>query len=100
PMKMASAPHFFTKASPRGSNSGCRDSGHMLKTACSSLSPIQYDSQSPHAAPTEAATHTPSNVVQSWLTIAPIAINAPQAGSSSEMKASDSTNASTNITTG
>ena len=56
-MKIPGMPHFFMKVSPRGIRSGCRDNGHICATRYSSFSPIQYDSQSPKAAPSDAATH-------------------------------------------
>ena len=58
PMKMPGMPQVFTKRSPRGISSGCRDSGQTCATEYSSLSPIQYDSQSPSAAPSAPAIHT------------------------------------------
>src|SRR5262245_19604804 len=41
PMKIASTPPRFTKASPRGNRSGWRDSGQTWPTAGPSLSPTQ-----------------------------------------------------------
>ena len=62
---------------------------------CSSLRPIQYDSQSPSAAPIDAATQIGQKLIWPAEISAPIPTSAAQAGRSSEMKASDSPNAST-----
>ena len=56
PIKIPTTPHFFMKASPRGIRSGWRESGHICATVYSSLRPIQYDNQSPNAAPSDAET--------------------------------------------
>src|SRR4029077_19340603 len=97
-MKMPGMPHFFMKASPRGMRSGCRDNGHTCTTVRSSLSPIQYDTQSPKAAPSEAETQIGQNLISLELIKAPIATSAPHAGIKSEMKASDSPNANAKTT--
>src|SRR5215467_922854 len=58
PMKMPGTPQRVMKRSPRGSRSGWRDSGQTCATDGPSLIPIQYDSQSPSAAPSAPATQT------------------------------------------
>ena len=83
-------------ASPRGSNCGFDDSGQICATRCSSFCPIQKDSQSPKAAPSAPATHTGQKLMPPAAIKAPMATSAPQAGISSEMKASDSPKASAN----
>src|SRR5215470_15208555 len=94
PMKIASTPQRLTKISPFGRRSGSRDSGHTCATAGPSLVPIQYDSQSPSAAPTEPATQIGQKLRLPEGISTPIPTSAAQAGTSSEMKASDSANAS------
>src|SRR5262245_33023393 len=80
PMKIPTTPHFFMKASARGMSSGWRDSGHMCATVYSSFSPIQYDSQSPNAAPTDAEIQIGQKLMPLCPIKAPIATSAPQAG--------------------
>ena len=86
------------KASPFGIRSGCFDSGQMCWTVYSSFRPIQYDSQSPIAAPSDAAIQIGQKLIPPAMTIVPMPIKAAQAGSSSEIKASDSPNASRKTT--
>ena len=96
PMKMPGMPQLAMKRSPRGSKSGWRDSGHTFATGGPSFTPTQKDSQSPMAAPRPPAIHTGQKLMPLEPIKAPIATSAPQAGISSEMKASDSPNASAN----
>src|ERR1051325_4043035 len=96
PMKMPSAPQFLMNSSPIGIICGYFDSGQMCWTRRSSFSPIQYDNQSPSAAPTAPATQIGQKLNPPAWTSPPIRTRAPQAGTSSEMKASDSANASAN----
>ena len=62
------------------------------------MTPIQYDSQSPNAAPMAPATQTGQKSRLPEPTSAPIPISAAQAGMSNEMKASNSPKASANTT--
>src|SRR5262245_53650681 len=94
PMKMPAVPHFFMNASPFGISSGCRDSGQICCTVYSSFRPIQYDSQSPSAAPIDAATQIGQKLISPAEIKAPIPTRAAHAGSSREMNASDSPKAS------
>src|SRR5215468_3435798 len=96
PMKIASTPQRLTKASPRGSSSGWRDSGHTCATGGPSLMPTQNESQSPSAAPIAPATQIGQKLRLPELISTPMPTSAAQAGISSEMKASDSPNASAN----
>src|ERR1700722_2443485 len=94
PMKMLGEPHFFTKTSPRGRISGYRDSGHSCATCSLYLKPNQYETQSPSAAPIPPAIQTGQKLIPLAPINATMATSAPQAGISSEMKASDSPKAS------
>jgi hypothetical protein len=60
------------------------------------VTPHQYDSQSPAAAPSEAAIQIGTKAMPLTPISAPMPTNATVAGISSEMKASDSPNASAN----
>jgi hypothetical protein len=62
------------------------------------LTPIQKDSQSPRAAPIEAATQTGQKSRLPELIRTPIPTSAAQAGTSREMNASDSPKASAKTT--
>src|SRR5438046_3107640 len=94
PIKIASTPHFLMKTSPRGSNCGCRENGHAPAIELLNLLPTQYESQSPSASPTAPAIQTGTKSTPPAPIIAPIPTRAAQDGRISEMKASDSRNAS------
>jgi hypothetical protein len=65
-----------------------------MATAGPSLVPIQYDSQSPSPAPAAPATQTGQKLMPPCAIRVPRAIKTAQAGSTSEMNARDSPNAS------
>ena len=67
-----------------------------MATAGPILSPTQYDSQSPSAAPSAPAIHTGQKLSPLDAISAPMPTSAAHAGISSEMKASDSPKASAN----
>src|SRR3954469_12887375 len=93
PMKMASTPHLRRNAWPLGSNSGWLDSGHIRATGGPSLTPTQYESQSPNAAPSDAAIKIGHKRRLPDPISTPMPTSAAQAGISRDMKASDSPNA-------
>src|SRR5262249_15910519 len=80
PMKVPGAPQRCIKRSPGGSRSGWRESGQTWATDGPSLIPIQYDSQSPNAAPSAPATHTGQKLMPLGPISRPIPTSAPQAG--------------------
>ena len=97
-MNTLGMPHFCTKRSALASMSGNCESGHMCSICALNLWPNQYDSQSPQAAPNEAATQIGQKLTPLTPINAPIATSIPHAGISREITASDSANANVKTT--
>ena len=95
-MKMPGMPHFFTKRSPRGIRRDGATAARYAATEYSSFKPDPIGQPVAEAAPRLPAIHTGQKLMPLGPISAPIATSAPQAGISSEMKASDSPNASAN----
>src|ERR1700704_5114919 len=93
PMKIARPPQFLMKASPRSSKWGWCENGHVRATEFLNLVPIQYESQSPSAAPVAAAIQTWTNSRPPVFIRAPIPTRAAQDGRINDTNASDSANA-------
>src|SRR5512144_3165463 len=89
PTKIASPPHFLMNASPRSSKSGRRANGHAPAIEFLNLAPIQYESQSPNAAPSAPPIQSGTKSMALARINAPIATRAAQVGRINERKARD-----------